>query len=161
MNRNKRTKMILIIGILVAEAVLTGAGIFSVGLRNVDERGNRLVKIDSLIGGSGMPNMSDIPNVEEEPDEPIDKQDDDPNVDNRDETSDEPNNASVTIRVRGTKVYINESLVSGGPFESRFPTVYDGKGDVIIMDDYADYRVYRSILDYLNKQGVKPKERQS
>ena len=156
---SKLKKIVVVISIMLIQSSLVGAGIFAVGLRNVDKGNERLVKIDALVGGQYMPNPTKTPNTEEQQEQP--KQEDD----NEKETEkDEPEvkptkKLSITVRVSGTNTYLNGSIVVGAPFETQFSSIYDGSQKVILQDDYADYQTYKEILDFFEENGIKPEER--
>ena len=63
---SKLKKIVVVIFIMLIQSSLVGAGIFAVGLRNVDKGNERLVKIDALVGGQYMPDPTKTPNTEEQ-----------------------------------------------------------------------------------------------
>lgn len=143
--------------ILATQMLLIGAGWFAVGLRNVDST-NRLVKIDALIAGDGMPDSLKVPqpdqNQEVNPEELPNEEDNDPD-DVQPKVSTE-----IKVRVRGNTIFINDGVTPDSSFESRFSSIYDKSKQVILIDDYADYQVYSKLTNYFDESGIKIKEEQ-
>jgi hypothetical protein len=132
--------------------MLVGFALFGIRLRGVDSGKNRLVKIEELVGGNGMPDDTKTPNTEqEETTEPEVK--DEQETENVREDKPVPNK-TITVTVHATSIFLNGNIVVGMPFEEQFSKVYDGSQKVLLQDDFADYLTYCEVRDYLISQGI-------
>ena len=142
--------------IVTAQLFLMGAGLFAIGLRNTDSN-NRLVNVDALIGGAGMPDAYKILKTQEdrEPEKSVSRNDEET------EEADIVKNTEVRVRVRGERIYIDDIYAPEDAFEERFGESYDDSKQVILTDDYADYRTYSGLLDFFDGKGISVKEEKS
>lgn len=150
MNKRKPLKILFLIMIFAMSLLLVGAGWFSIGLRNVDSD-NPLVKIDVLIGGSGMPDPSKTPQTETDKD----------NDDSDKEGTNPVISSEIRVRVRGKNIFINDTMTPESAFEQRFYEQYDESEQVILVDDYADYQTYVKIIEFFNENGIEIVEEKS
>ena len=146
MKHHKSLKTIAIMMIIVSQLFLIGARWFGVSLRNVDAE-NPLVKIDSLIGGSSMPDSSKIPNTEQNQSEKDNSKATDPIL-----------STEIKVRVRGKNIFINDTMTPESSFEVRFMEQYDESKQVILIDDFADYQTYTNLLSFFNDKSISIKE---
>ncbi len=184
MKKKSRLRVVLAFFIIMIQPMLIGAGFFSIGLRNVDTKEERLVKIDELIGGKHMPDASKVPNPGDEDSEndtystntktnkndnsSTDNKttDNDPSADNisSDGTSSDKSssesaiNNDITLRIREKGINHKGNAVLWEEFDEYFSKIYSGQ-NVIVVDDYADYRTYMNIREYLNDKNIKFKEK--
>ena len=146
MKHHKSLKTIAIIMIIVSQLFLIGARWLGISLRNVDAD-NPLVKIDSLIGGSSMPDSSKIPNTEQNQSEKDNSKATDPIL-----------STEIKVRVRGKNIFINDTMTPESSFEVRFMEQYDESKQVILIDDFADYQTYTNLLSFFNDKSISIKE---
>ncbi len=146
MKHHKSLKTIAIMMIIVSQLFLIGARWFGISLRNVDAD-NPLVKIDSLIGGSSMPDSSKIPNTEQNQSEKDNSNATDPIL-----------STEIKVRVRGKNIFINDTMIPESSFEVRFMEQYDESKQVILIDDFADYQTYTNLLSFFNDNSISIKE---
>ena len=147
MRRGILLKILLIFTILSLQFTLIGAGSLWVELRNTNEKG-RLVNLDSLIGGSGMPTASQAPKEAEDNDEAEEKKKD-PST-----ASEGKEIAEARIKVSGTTVTINGQEVPESIVDKRIRFL--NTEQVILTDDYADYQTFRKVLEYLKERDITP-----
>lgn len=134
----------------MTSSLLIGAGLWSVGLRNVDSD-NPLVKINALIGGSGMPDPSKTPQTE------TDKAKEDSDKDGTNPVI----NSDIKVKIRGKNIFINDSLTPESAFEQRFSELYDESKQVILIDDYADFQTYTKLLEFFKEKEIEITEEKS
>ena len=146
MKHHKSLKTIAIMMIIVSQLFLIGARWLGISLRNVDAE-NPLVKIDSLIGGSSMPDSSKIPNTEQNQSEKDNSKATDPIL-----------STEIKVRVRGKNIFINDTMTPESSFEVRFMEQYDESKQVILIDDFADYQTYTNLLSFFNDKSISIKE---
>ena len=146
MKHHKSLKTIAIMMIIVSQLFLIGARWLGISLRNVDAD-NPLVKIDSLIGGSSMPDSSKIPNTEQNQSEKDNSKATDPIL-----------STEIKVRVRGKNIFINDTMTPESSFEVRFMEQYDESKQVILIDDFADYQTYTNLLSFFNDKSISIKE---
>ena len=167
---NKKTGILILIMIMILAVcpLLTGAGLFSVGLRNVGNN-NPLVNMKELLGGSSMsldpgtPESEDKKEEDKESRDTDESKDEDVNTQDRETQDREASKAARTddtidIKIRGTSIRLNGKTMPEEAFEGEFSSLYDGSKKVVLTDDYADYLTYKSVLECLESKGIKPDE---
>ncbi len=162
MKKGKLLKILLILSLAALQLMLLGADFFSIGLRNT-AADDRLVNIDKLIGGSGMPDAAKIPQAEREKNMQEDSRTEDTaSADSRPEeaagSAQVRKSTDLRIRVVGTVIEVNGYTVPESMFKSRLSNLYNETRQVILIDDYADYQTYMMVLKSLDEAGIKPKE---
>lgn len=140
----KRLGRILIILLVTLQPLIIGAKFFDLQLRNVDKP---LVNMKMLVNGNSLvaeaEELSQEEGEETKPDEPA------PTV-----TAIRDTKKEITVKVSGSLVYVNNQLVAGKPFEKAFNDAYSKDMSVTVIDDYADYKAMKSVIDSLNEMGI-------
>ncbi|MBQ7678809.1 MAG: hypothetical protein IJT34_03060 [Butyrivibrio sp.] len=160
----RRRRGHLILALLLICPLLLGAGLFEVQLRNTDER-NPLVRVDALIGGKSMPDPTQIPQTEEtkaqeeESPKPEEPEPETPEPAENAAPVAPPKIMDLTVRVEARNIYINDSIVVGMPFDKQFAASYNGTQKVILVDAYAEYHTYETVLEVLREKGIRYEER--
>ncbi len=162
---NKRAGLLILIMIMILAVcpLLTGAGLFSVGLRNVGNN-NPLVNMKELLGGSSMSLDPGTPESEDEKAEEKETRDKEDSPEEAEKTSGDKkvsqaaDNNTVNIRIRGTSIRIDNKTVPEEAFDAELSSVYNGSKKVVLTDDYADYLTYKGVLECLESKGIKPDE---
>lgn len=156
MKNRKRSKISISLMILLIQFVLMGAGWFTVGLRNTDSK-DRLVNIDALIGGTGMPSKIKTPKTKTIPVETTAEAKVTETSPKKEEDA-ESVKSELEVRVKERKIFINQQLVSEAEFETQFMELYDESKKTLLIDDYADYQTYVNILKFFGEKKIEIKE---
>ncbi|MCR5501583.1 MAG: hypothetical protein K6F53_01090 [Lachnospiraceae bacterium] len=145
----KRKKTGTIILLMASWLLLIGAKLLDVQLKGADRP---LVDLSVMLksGGNYLPNGM-IVNTESDPD--------------ADPSSPESGTVSayagdeLIIRVKNATVFLNEQPALGKPYTTLIDEAYSGgRKKLTLIDDYAEYKTFRSVKEYLDSEGIRYEE---
>ncbi len=145
----KNKKILTILSVLMLIPLLLGAKFLDVQLKGADKP---FVDLSVILknGGNYLPN--NMKAIAEDPS----------SDDSVSSTAYEPAfaNNELTIRVKSAAVFLNDQPANGKPYTVQIKEAYDsGRTKILLVDDYAEYKTYKAVIEFLNGEGIRYDEK--
>lgn len=145
----KFTGTVLLLAATIATGMILTAGIFTdeIKMKNVD---GPFIDLDVMV--------EDLPISAEGGDFAEDGNDKEGAAETEEKEEAEDVIQEFVISIRETEISFNGSKVSSSNFKGIFDAIHENGVPVRLIDDYAEYHTYKSVLEYLTQKGIKPVE---
>ncbi len=149
--KNRKTRLILIL--LLCLPLLLGLKILDIQLKNTD-REHPLVNLDAIIKMGGDYVSGNTTESGRDPSKEAKETSEAPGNGSETDPSKGEEKEKITVRVMNKRIMINTAVIEPDNFEKAFKNVHKQGNEVILLDDYAEYHTFLTVVNFFNTLGV-------